>query len=44
MTAELLHFYKGAIDINVGLPNSNVGFYLEQDVPICFFLSPTEDT
>lgn len=43
MTTELLHVCKGTIDINVGLPNSDVGFYLEQDVPICFFFSPTED-
>lgn len=44
MTAELLHVCKGTTDINVGLPNSDVGFYLEQDVPICFFLSPAEDS
>lgn len=42
MTTELLHVYKGIIDINVGLSSSGAGFYLEQDVPICFFFSSTE--
>lgn len=43
MTTELLHVCKRTIDINVGLPNSDAGFYLEQGVPISFFFSPTED-
>lgn len=42
MTTELLHIYKGIIDINAGLSSNGVGFYLEQDVPICFFFSSKE--
>lgn len=37
MTTELLRVCKETININAGLPNSGAGFYLEQDVPICFF-------
>lgn len=42
MTTELLHVSKGLIDSNAGLSSTGAGFYLEQDVPICFFFSPTE--